>query len=101
MFLEIEFGDRLENLIERTRLPGAPQLDQPLICQLQILKRRSGEQLGTLYGRIVRMCLDCDFRLGLDEYTLQDPRVQKVFYSQVVVPFQESMPDYSKIWSDE
>ena len=101
ILLEIEFGDRLEDLIEWTRLPGTPQLDQPLMRQLQMLKRRSGEQLGTLYGRIVRMCLDCDFGLGLDEYTLQDPHVQRAFYSQVIVPFQESMPEYSKIWSDE
>ena len=99
--LEIEFGNRLENLIEWTRLPGASQLDQPLTRQLQVLKRRSGEQLGTLYGRIVRMCLDCDFGLGLDEYTLQDPRVQKVFYSQVIAQFQERMPEYSRIWSDD
>ena len=101
VLLEIEFGDRLENLIEWTKLPDSPRLDEPLTRQLQLLKRRSGEQLGTLYGRIVRMCLDCDFGLGLDEYTLQDPRVQKVFYSQVVTQFQERMPEYSKIWSDE
>ena len=61
MLLEIEFGDRLENLVESSKLPGSPQLDEPLTRQLQLLKRRSGEQLGTLYGRMVRMCLDCDF----------------------------------------
>ena len=61
MLLEIEFGDRLENLVESSKLLGSPQLDEPLTRQLQLLKRRSGEHLGTLYGRMVRMCLDCDF----------------------------------------
>lgn len=61
VLLEIEFGDRLENLVESSKLRGSPQLDEPLTRQLQLLKRRSGEQLGTLYGRMVRMCLDCDF----------------------------------------
>ncbi|KAL8785152.1 MAG: hypothetical protein Q9195_008744, partial [Heterodermia aff. obscurata] len=61
MLLEIEFGDRLENLVDSSKLSGSPQLDEPLTRQLQLLKRRSGEQLGTLYGRMVRMCLDCDF----------------------------------------
>ena len=96
VLLEIEFEDTLENLIVDSTLDGTVNLQQ-----MMLLKRRAGRELGTLYGRIIRMCLDCDFGLGLDEYTLDDPRVQKVFYSQVVRKFQERMPEYNKIWSDE
>ena len=96
VLLEIEFEDTLESLIVDSTLDGAANLQQ-----LMLLKRRAGRELGTLYGRIIRMCLDCDFGLGLDEYTLDDPRVQKIFYAQVVRQFQERMPEYDKIWSDE
>jgi hypothetical protein len=100
MLLELEFEDTLENLIAKSKLECLPQTDAMLTHRLTLLKRRAGEQLGTLYGRIVRMCLDCDFGLGLDEYTLEDPRVQRIFYSQIVRQFQERMPEYSKIWDD-
>ena len=100
MLLEIEFEDTLERLVEKSKLDGVAQMDAPLAYHLPMLKRRAGEQLGTLYGRIVRMCLDCDFGLGLDEYRLDDPRVQQVFYSRIVRQFQERMPEYSRIWSD-
>lgn len=96
VLLEIEFEDTLENLVLEFKLDGVADLQQ-----LMMLKRRAGRELGTLYGRIIRMCLDCDFGLGLDEYNLDDPRVQKIFYSQVVRQFQERMPEYNKIWSDE
>ena len=96
VLLEIEFEDTLESLIVDSTLDGAANLQQ-----LMLLKRRAGRELGTLYGRIIRMCLDGDFGLGLDEYTLDDPRVQKIFYAQVVRQFQERMPEYDKIWSDE
>lgn len=96
VLLEIEFEDTLESLLVDSTLGGVANLQH-----LMLLKRRAGRELGTLYGRIIRMCLDCDFGLGLDEYTLDDPRVQKIFYSQVVRQFQERMPEYNKIWSDE
>ena len=96
VLLEIEFEDTLESLLVDSTLDGVASLQH-----LMLLKRRAGRELGTLYGRIIRMCLDCDFGLGLDEYTLDDPRVQKIFYSQVVRQFQERMPEYNKIWSDE
>ena len=145
VLLEIEFEDTLESLILDSTLGGVPDIQQMIL-----LKRRAGRELGTLYGRIIRMCLDCDFGLGyvflesifprlnlvmssvrsvsegrnlypapklsaphqtsktdweiyssLDEYNLDDSRVQKVFYSQVVRQFQERMPEYNKIWSDE
>ena len=96
VLLEIEFEDTLESLIVDSMLDGVANLQH-----LMLLQRRAGRELGTLYGRIIRMCLDCDFGLGLDEYTLEDPRVQKIFYSQVVRQFQERMPEYNKIGSDE
>ena len=101
ILLELEFEDTLESLIVELEVDDRANADVPLTQQLLLLKRRAGTQLGTLYGRIVRMCLDCDFGLGLDEYTLDDPKVQRVFYSQVVKQFQDRMPEYSKIWSDD
>ncbi|KAG8527362.1 uncharacterized protein KY384_007514 [Bacidia gigantensis] len=106
ILLELEFEDTLESLVAESSLDStASETSLPppptLMHHLLFLKRRAGTQLGTLYGRIVRMCLDCDFGLGLDEYSLDDPRVQKVFYSQVIRPFQERMPEYSKIWADD
>ena len=59
VLLEIEFEDTLENLILDSTLGGVPDLQQMIM-----LKRRAGRELGTLYGRIIRMCLDCDFGLG-------------------------------------
>ena len=96
VLLEIEFEDSLESLLVDSALDGVADLQH-----LMLLKKRAGRELSTLYGRIIRMCLDCDFGLGLDEYTLDDPRVQKIFYPQVVRQFQERMPEYNKIWSDE
>lgn len=101
ILLELEFEDTLESLIVESKIDGFADADMPLTQQLLLVKRRAGMQLGTLYGRIVRMCLDCDFGLGLDKYTLDDPKVQSAFYSQVVKQFQERMPEYSKIWSDD
>ena len=59
VLLEIEFEDTLESLIVDSTLGGVPDLQQMIL-----LKRRAGRELGTLYGRIIRMCLDCDFGLG-------------------------------------
>ena len=59
VLLEIEFEDTLESLIVGSTLGGVPDLQQMIL-----LKRRAGRELGTLYGRIIRMCLDCDFGLG-------------------------------------
>lgn len=96
VLLEIEFEDTLESLIVDPTLDGAADLQQLILHE-----RRAGREVGTLYGRIIRMCLDCDFGLDLDAYTLDDPRVQKIFYSQLVRQFQERIPEYDKIWSDE
>ena len=101
ILLELEFEASLEAIIHEFKVDGIPQLpDAPLAHQLLIPKRHAGEQMGTLYGRIVRMCLDCDFGLGLHRYSLDDPRLQKLFYSQIVRQFEDGMPDYSKIWPE-
>ncbi|KAH0541226.1 hypothetical protein FGG08_004282 [Glutinoglossum americanum] len=101
ILLELEFEASLEAIIREFKLDGIPQSpDAPLAHQLLIPKCRAGQQMGTAYGRIVRMCLDCDFGLGLDSYSLEDPRLQKLFYSQIVRQFEDGMPDYAKIWPD-
>ncbi len=100
MLLELEFEDTLSNLVERSMTDGSLPIDILLSDSLLLLKRRAGENLGTLYGRMVRICLDCDFGLGLNDYPLEDSQVQKIFYSQVVRQFQERMPEYSRIWEE-
>ena len=101
LLLEIEFEDTLENLLVESKMEGLAELTVPLTQRFMLLKRQAGTQLGTRYGRIVRMCLNCDFGLGLDEYSLGDTRVQEIFYSQVIQQFQDRMPEYSRIWSDD
>lgn len=101
LLLEIEFGDTLDSLIQKSKLNGLSQINAPLTNGLLFLKKHAGEQLGTLYGSIVRICLDCDFGLGLDGYSLDDPCAQKVFHARIVRQFQERMPEYLKIWPDE
>jgi len=100
MLLELEFEDTLANLVQKSKVEGSAPADMLIADPLLLLKHRAGEHLGTLYGRIVRMCLDCDFGLGLNDYPLEDANVQKVFYSRIVRQFQERMPEYSKIWED-
>ena len=101
MLLELEFDDTMQLILNKHKRQGSfDSLDTLLDSPLMVLKQKAGEQLGTMYGRIVRMCLDCDFGLGLSEYSLDEVDVQKVFYSRIVKQFQERMPEYSKIWEE-
>lgn len=101
VLLEIEFEATLHKLILDSKIEGPTDIHPPLTQPLPLLKRRAGSQLRTPHGRIIRVFLDCDVRLALDDYTLDDPRVQKILYSQIVRQFQKRMPEYNQIWSDE
>ena len=61
-------------------------------------KARAGIEMGIEYGRIVRMCLDCDFGLGLASYSLDNEQLQRAFYVRVVRQFQELLPSWEKIY---
>jgi hypothetical protein len=99
MLLELEFGITMPTLEEGKISDEVELLDSQLLpSPLLLLRQRAGEQMGTVYGRIVRMCLDCDFGLGLEEYRLDDPEVQKVFYARIVRQLQDRMEDISRIW---
>jgi hypothetical protein len=100
ILLELEFNDSFGRLLENLQSQGLENLSSIIASPLVLLKQKAGEHLGTLYGRIVRICLDCDFGLGLNEYSLHDPAVQKVFYSRIVRQFQERMPEYSRVWDE-
>jgi hypothetical protein len=101
ILLELEFEASLEAIIQDFEVDGMPQApDAPLAHQLLVPKRYAGEQMGAQYGQIVRMCLDCDFGLGLGHYSLSDPRLQRGFYSKVVSQFEYYMSDYSRIWPE-
>ena len=97
---ELEFEDSLEKIIEKFKIHGLAQ-DGPetsLSQQLLLPKHRAGEEMGTDYGRMVRMCLDCDFGLGLHQYSLDDKQLQRAFYLQVVCQFHDLLPSWEKIY---
>lgn len=100
ILLELEFEDTIEGIREKCSPfgPGKQDLHESLTRRLLTPKYRAGEQMGTDYGRMVRMCLDCDFGLGLHEYSLEDRQVQRAFYLQVVCQFQKLLPTWEKIY---
>lgn len=100
--LELEFEDSLEAIVERwnTTLPSTEHMTISLSDRLLAPKRHAGESLGIRYGRIVRMCLDCDFGLGLSEYSLTNKALQKAFYLQTVCEFEKLLPNFEKIYGD-
>lgn len=100
ILLELEFEDSVEGIAERCN-PNRAENEDPQASwarRLLIPKSRAGDRLGTDYGRIVRMCLDCDFGLGLLDCSLDDPRLQKAFYVQIVCQFQKLLPSWEKIY---
>ena len=100
ILLELEFEDSLEGIAETCNPNRAENQDpqESWARRLLIPKSRAGEKLGTDYGRIVRMCLDCDFGLGLLDCSLDDRRLQKAFYVQIVCQFQKLLPSWEKIY---
>lgn len=100
ILLELEFEDSLEAIIEKwnTAFPNAQDNMGSLTDRLLVPKRHAGENLGVECGRIVRMCLDCDFGLGLSEYSLRDEALQKTFYLQTVYQLEKMLPIWEKIY---
>lgn len=98
ILLELEFEDSLEAIIKKwnTAFPNAQDAMCSLTDRLLVPKRHAGENLGVKYGGIVRMCLDCDFGLGLSEYSLHNKALQKAFYLQTVYQLEKMLP----IWED-
>lgn len=100
LLLELEFEESLDVLTEKwnTIFPRVQDLGEPLTRRLLVPKCHAGENLGPGYGRIVRMCLDCDFGLGLPTYSLNDRSVQKAFYLQIICQFKELLPTWEKLY---
>ena len=100
ILLELEFEDSLEKIIGKFKIHGvAPEGPEVSLSQQLLLpKHRAGEEMGTDYGRMVRMCLDCDFGLGLHQYSLDDRQLQRAFYLQVVCQFQDLDLLWEKIY---
>lgn len=100
ILLELEFEDSLEALIEKwnTTFPNAQDAMGSLTDRLLVPKRHAGENLGVKYGGIVRMCLDCDFGLGLSEYSLHNEALQKAFYLQTVYQLEKMLPIWEGIY---
>lgn len=98
ILLELEFEDSLEAIIKKwnTNFPNAQDAMCSLTDRLLVPKRHAGENLGVKYGAIVRMCLDCDFGLGLSEYSLHNEALQEAFYLQTVYQLEKMLP----IWED-
>lgn len=99
ILLELEFEDSVDGIAEKCDPNGtAPDSHESWSRRLLIPKSRAGDNLGTDYGRIVRMCLDCDFGLGLLDCSLDDRRLQRAFYVQIVCQFQKLLPSWEKIY---
>lgn len=100
ILLVLEFEDSLEAIIEKwnTTFPNAQDAMGSLTDRLLVPKRHAGENLGVKYGRIVRMCLDCDFGLGLSEYSLHDKTLQKAFYLQTIYQLEKMLPIWEGIY---
>ncbi len=103
ILLELEFEDSLERIAERWQISGSGTQgsqgsQESLAHRLQVPKYHAGENLGTNYGKIVRMCLDCDFGLGLNEYSLDDRQLQKAFYLRIICQFRDLLPSWEKIY---
>lgn len=100
LLLELEFEEPLDVLTEKwnTIFPRVQGLGESLARRLLVPKYHAGENLGPNYGRIVRMCLDCDFGLGIPAYSLNDRSVQKAFYLQVICQFKEQVSKWETAW---
>ena len=88
ILLELESEDSLARIAERGQINGSDTQDSREFRahRVQVPESHDGGTLRTDYGRIVRMCLDCDFGLGLNE-SLDDRRLQKTFYPQLICQF--------------
>ncbi|KAK4207930.1 acyl transferase/acyl hydrolase/lysophospholipase [Rhypophila decipiens] len=96
MLLELEFEMSIEPLVERAGTQsqdGAHPADG-----FQAVRDLAGTEMGTVYGRIVRICLDCDFGLGLREYSMKDVMLQRRYYIQVISEFEKLLPRWQKIY---
>ena len=89
ILLELEFEESLETIIEKFKIHGRTHEGPEISLSQQVLlpKHRAGEEMRTDYGRMVRICLDCDFGLGLHKYSLGDEQWQRAFYLQLVCQF--------------
>lgn len=104
ILLELEFEESLDtisNMWNTQLVPDTTQecnKDESWAHRLHVPKFHAGEKLGPDYGRIVRMCLDCDFCLGLCDYSLDDDQLQKAFYLKIVCQFRKLLPSWEKIY---
>lgn len=100
ILLELEFEaslDTISNMWNTQLVPETTQecnKNESRAHRLYEPKFHAGEKLGPDYGRIVRMCLDCDFGLGLSDYSL----LQKAFYLKIVCQFRKLLPSWEKIY---
>ena len=89
VLLELEFEDSLKTIIEKFKIHGLTHEGPEISLSQQVLvpKHRAGEEMRTDYGRMVRICMDCDFGLGLHKYSLDDEQWQTAFYLQPVCQY--------------
>lgn len=105
ILLELEFEESLEGITKRWDkhvVSGTTQdcnNNGSWARRLIAPKFHAGDKLGPDYGRIVRMCLDCDFGLGLSDYSLDNDKLQEAFYLQIVCQFRKLLPSWEKIYS--
>ncbi|KAF3015299.1 hypothetical protein E8E14_008148 [Neopestalotiopsis sp. 37M] len=100
MLLELEYEMPIESIMSLlSKNAPSSRSEESLAERLLTVKYSAGNQMGTSYGRIVRMCLDCDFGLGLREYSLKDTMLQRRYYTQIILEFEQLLPQWEKIYS--
>ncbi|ETS74066.1 hypothetical protein PFICI_13932 [Pestalotiopsis fici W106-1] len=100
ILLELEYEMPIESIISLlSKHAPSSRSGESLAERLLTVKYSAGNQMGTSYGRIVRMCLDCDFGLGLREYSLKDTMLQRRYYTQIILEFEKLLPQWEKIYS--
>lgn len=104
ILLAVEFEVPLEGITNKwNNLAGSEETQdsnnkESWARRLLVPKFHAGEMLGPDYGRIVRMCLDCDFGLGLSDNSLDNLELQKAFYLQIVCQFQKLLPRLEEMY---
>ena len=90
ILLELESGKSLEIILaSNSQVDWGPtfthqKINDSLVSKLGLPRYRAGYRMGAAYGNIVRMCLDCDFGLGLRDYSLEHKALQEAVYEHMI-----------------
>ena len=94
MMLELAHKAPLDTLRLPCDLGGGSDARNVEFFAARRLSELIDSSMGCSYGRIVRQCLQCDFGRGND---FGDPKLQAVFYEEVVCELQKLEDGFRKL----